>query len=158
MGKDAADAFEANTNVFDGYNKLFIQQGLLNPATATVGVTALGTWRGIPLYASEEQYEDTDGSLKYYVPPKDVLVAASGIQSAMAYAAATGTKRPRKKLLAKSRACEVEVEKARSTSNRVAGHFLRASVRPQEPSGAVGRSSARGASGKPRTSQRVPRD
>jgi hypothetical protein len=51
---------------------------------------------------SRHHAEDTDGSLKYYVPPKDVLVAASGIQSAMAYAAATGTGRPRKKLLAKA--------------------------------------------------------
>ena len=122
MGKDAADAFEANTNVFDGYNKLFIQQGLLNPATATVGVTALGTWRGIPLYASEEQYEDTDGSLKYYVPPKDVLVAASGIQSAMAYAGATGTRRPRKKLLAKSP--ELVKWKSRKLGQRVIGSLV----------------------------------
>jgi hypothetical protein len=87
MGKDAADAFEANANVMEGYNKLFIQQGTLNPSAVTVGVTALGTWRGIPLYASEEQYEDSDGTMKYYVPPKEVLVAASGIQSTMAYAA-----------------------------------------------------------------------
>jgi hypothetical protein len=87
MGKDAADAFEANANVMEGYNKLFIQQGTLNPSAVTVGVTALGTWRGIPLYASEEQYEDSDETMKYYVPPKEVLVAASGIQSTMAYAA-----------------------------------------------------------------------
>jgi Phage major capsid protein E len=87
MGKDAADAFEANANVMEGYNKLFIRQGTLNPSAVTVGVTALGTWRGIPLYASEEQYEDSDGTMKYYVPPKEVLVAASGIQSTMAYAA-----------------------------------------------------------------------
>ena len=50
------------------------------------GVVLLGTWRGIPLYVSEEQYEDTDGTMKYFVPEKEVLVAATGIQSVMAYA------------------------------------------------------------------------
>ena len=38
------------------------------------------------LYVSEEQYEDTDGTMKYYVPEKEVLVAATGIQNVMAYA------------------------------------------------------------------------
>ena len=46
----------------------------------------MGTWRGIPIYVSEEQYEDTDGTMKYFVPEKEVLVAATGIQSVMAYA------------------------------------------------------------------------
>jgi hypothetical protein len=87
MGKDAADAFEANANVLNAFDKQFVQQGVLNASAVTVGVTALGTWRGIPLYASEEQYEDAAGTMKYYVPPKEVLVAASGIQSTMAYVA-----------------------------------------------------------------------
>jgi hypothetical protein len=46
----------------------------------------LGTWRGINLYVSEEQYEDVDGTMKFLVPPKEVLVAATGIQSTMSYA------------------------------------------------------------------------
>ena len=88
MGKEAADAFEANANVLNAYDKQWVQQGILNRSAVTVGVTALGTLRGIPLYVSEEQYEDQDGSMKFYCPPDQVLVAASGVQSSMCYAAA----------------------------------------------------------------------
>ena len=46
----------------------------------------LGNWRGIPLYVSEEQYEDNTGAMKYFVPPKEVLVASTAVQGTMAYA------------------------------------------------------------------------
>ena len=86
MGRLAGDAFEANTKVLESCNKLHIQPGVLAPELEQFGVVVLGTWRGIPLYVSEEQYEDTDGSMKYFIPEKEVLVAASGIQNVMAYA------------------------------------------------------------------------
>jgi hypothetical protein len=88
MGKDAGDAFESNPQVMEAYNKLAISSGQIDPKQlADYGVVQLGTWRGIPLYVSEEQYEDTDGTMKFYVPPKEVLVAASSVQSTMAYSA-----------------------------------------------------------------------
>jgi hypothetical protein len=88
MGNYAGDAFESNPNVMEAYNKLAISSGQIDPKQlADYGVVQLGTWRGIPLYVSEEQCEDTDGTMKYYVPPKEVLVAASGVQSTMAFAA-----------------------------------------------------------------------
>jgi Phage major capsid protein E len=48
--------------------------------------TRLGDYRGLPLYASESQYTDAAGASQYYVPPDKVLVAASGLQSTVAYA------------------------------------------------------------------------
>jgi hypothetical protein len=86
MGRLAGDAFESNAKVLESYNKLHIQPGTLSAEFEQFGVVLLGTWRGINLYVSEEQYEDTDGTMKYFVPEKDVLVAATGIQSTMAYA------------------------------------------------------------------------
>ena len=86
MGKDAGDAFESNPNVLEAYNKLQIQPGTLAPEFESFGIVLLGNWRGIPLYVSEEQYEDSSGTMTYFVPPKEVLVAASGIQGVMAYA------------------------------------------------------------------------
>ena len=86
MGKDAGDAFESNPTVLESYNKLHIQPGTLTAELASFGVVLLGNWRGIPLYVSEEQYEDNTGAMKYYVPPKEVLVAATSVQGTMAYA------------------------------------------------------------------------
>jgi hypothetical protein len=86
LGKDAGDAFESNPNVMEAYNKLQIQSGVLAPEFEQFGIVLLGNWRGIPLYVSEEQYEDNTGAMKYYVPPKEVLVASTGIQGVMAYA------------------------------------------------------------------------
>ena len=85
MGKDAGDAFESNQKVLDSYNKLHIQPGTLTTEMAAYGVVSIGSWRGLNLYVSEEQYEDVDGVMKFYVPPKEVLVASTGIQSVMAY-------------------------------------------------------------------------
>ena len=86
MGRLAGDAFESNPSVLESYNKLHIQPGALTPEFEQFGVVLLGTWRGINLYVSEEQYEDTDGTMKYFVPEKEVLIAASGIQNVMGYA------------------------------------------------------------------------
>jgi hypothetical protein len=86
MGKDAGDAFESSPSVMESYNKLQVQSGTLAPEFEQFGIVLLGNWRGIPLYVSEEQYEDNTGAMKYYVPPKEVLVAATGIQGMMAYA------------------------------------------------------------------------
>ena len=86
MGRLAGDAFESNAKVLESYNKLHIQPGTLTAEFEQFGVVLLGNWRGIPLYVSEEQYEDTDGTMQYYVPEKEVLVAATGIQNVMAYA------------------------------------------------------------------------
>jgi hypothetical protein len=86
MGKDAGDAFESNPSVLESYNKLQIQPGVLAPEFEQFGIVLLGNWRGIPLYVSEEQYGDSTGAMKYYVPPKEVLVASTGVQGMMAYA------------------------------------------------------------------------
>jgi major capsid protein E len=86
IGRLAGDAFESNAKVLESYNKLHIQPGVLTAEFEQFGVVLLGTWRGVNLYVSEEMCEDTDGTMKYYVPEKEVLVAATGIQSVMAYA------------------------------------------------------------------------
>ena len=77
MGKDAGDAFEANAKVMEGYNKIFIQQGTLTPEIAQYGVVLLGHLaRNQPLRL-RGAVQDRDGTMKYFVPPKEVLVAAS---------------------------------------------------------------------------------
>jgi hypothetical protein len=81
MGRLAGDAFESNPTALESYNKLHIQPGTLSAEFEQFGVVLLGTWRGIPLYVSEEQYEDVDGSMKFFVPEKEVLVAATGLQN-----------------------------------------------------------------------------
>jgi hypothetical protein len=86
MGKDAADAFENAAPVSSAYDKQRIHPGVIEPALAEYGVVLLGTYRGLPLYASETQYTDVDGSSKYFVPADKVLVAASGLQGTLAYA------------------------------------------------------------------------
>ena len=87
MGRDAADAFEANTNVQNAYNKLQIQAGTLDPKTVEWGVTLLGSYRGLPLYVDETSYVDANGAMKPYVPLDNVLIAASSLAGSMAYAA-----------------------------------------------------------------------
>lgn len=59
---------------------------MLTPRYEQFGVVLFGTWRGIGLFVSEEQYEDSGGVMRYFVLEKEVLVAATGIQSVMAYA------------------------------------------------------------------------
>jgi hypothetical protein len=86
MGKDASDAFENADKVLAAYDKKNIAPGEITPALAEYGVTLLGNYRGLPLYASESQYTDVDGSSKYFVPADKVLVAASGLQGTLAYA------------------------------------------------------------------------
>ena len=85
MGKDAGDAFEANAKVLESYNKVHIQPGVLTAEFAQYGVVLLGTWRGIPLYVSEEQYEDRRRHDEIFRPAEGSAVAASGVQSTMAY-------------------------------------------------------------------------
>ena len=86
MGKDASDAFENADNVFSAYDKQHIAPGTITPALAEYAITLLGNYRGLPLYASESQYTDVDGTSKYFVPADKVLVAASGLQGTLAYA------------------------------------------------------------------------
>ena len=86
MGKDAADAFEANANVQNAYNKLQIVSGTLDPKTVEWGVTLLGSYRGLPIYVNETQYVDANGAMKPYVPVDNVLIAASSLAGTMAYA------------------------------------------------------------------------
>lgn len=86
MGKDASDAFESADKVLAAYDKFNITPGTITPALAEYGVTLLGNYRGLPLYASETQYIDANGASQYFVPPDKVLVAASGLQGTLAYA------------------------------------------------------------------------
>jgi hypothetical protein len=91
MGKDAGDAFESNAAVKDAYSRFYLHPGVLEPRYAeemdNFGVVILGTWRQLPLYVSESVYEAADGTVHYYVPANKVLVAATGLQNKIAYAA-----------------------------------------------------------------------
>jgi hypothetical protein len=86
MGKNAADAFESNQNVLAAYDKMRISPGTLAPKTLSWGVQSLGTYRGLPLYVNESEYQDTDGSMKPFVPVDCVLVASSSLAGCFAYA------------------------------------------------------------------------
>jgi hypothetical protein len=86
MGKDASDSFENADKVLSAYDKKNIAPGEITPALSEYGVTLLGNYRGLPLFASESQYTDANGVSQYYVPPDKVLVAASGLQGTLAYA------------------------------------------------------------------------
>ena len=86
LGKDASDSFENADKVLAAYDKQHIAPGTITPQLAEYGITLLGNYRGLPLYASESQYTDVDGTSKYFVPADKVLVAASGLQGTLAYA------------------------------------------------------------------------
>jgi hypothetical protein len=68
MGKDASDAFENADKVLAAYDKQNISSGTITPQLAEYGITLLGTYRGLPLYASESQYTDVDGTSRFFVP------------------------------------------------------------------------------------------
>jgi hypothetical protein len=87
MGKTAADAFESNAQVQTAYDKLRISPGELTAQNISWGVQSLGTYRGLPLYVYEAEYQDTDGTMKPYVPPDNVLIAASSLGGNFSYAA-----------------------------------------------------------------------
>jgi hypothetical protein len=86
MGKSAADAFESNTNVLAAYDKLRIAAGELAPSSIGWGIQSLGTYRGIPLFVYEAEYQNSAGAMTPYVPADCVLVAASSLGGTMAYA------------------------------------------------------------------------
>jgi Phage major capsid protein E len=86
MGRDAADAFENSPKVLNAFDKKFVEPGVISPKLLTWGVTVLGQWRGIPLYADEQTYEDATGAQVPFCDPKCVLIAAIGSQNTMAYA------------------------------------------------------------------------
>ena len=48
MGRDAADAFEANAQVMNAYDKQRISPGELSAKNVSWGVQSLGTYRGFP--------------------------------------------------------------------------------------------------------------
>jgi major capsid protein E len=86
MGKNAADAFEANVNVISAYDKLRISPGELTAKNVSLGVQSLGTYRGLPLYVNESEYQDTDGTMKPFVPVDNVLIAATSLGGCFSYA------------------------------------------------------------------------
>lgn len=49
-------------------------------------MTVLGQFRGVPLYADEQVYENSAGAQVPFCDPKCVLIAASGSQNSMGYA------------------------------------------------------------------------
>ena len=73
MGKNAADAFESNANVLAAYDKMRIAPGVLTAKNLSWGVQSLGTYRGVPLYVNESEYQDSDNSMKPFVPVDYVL-------------------------------------------------------------------------------------
>jgi hypothetical protein len=82
----AADAFKANPNLQNAYNKLQVTQGTIDPKHAEWGVLTLGTFREIPLTVDETTYENASGVLTPYVPPKQILIACSAAAENMSYA------------------------------------------------------------------------
>jgi Phage major capsid protein E len=62
MGKNATDAFESNANVLAAYDKMRIAPGVLTTKNLSWGVQSLGTYRGVPLYVNESEYQDSDNS------------------------------------------------------------------------------------------------
>ena len=86
MGRSAADAFESNPQVLQAYDKLRISPGELSPANVSWGVQSLGTYRGLPLYVYEAEYLNSAGASVPFVPPDNVLIAASSLAGLMAYA------------------------------------------------------------------------
>jgi hypothetical protein len=65
---------------------LWIKQGELTREQRELGITLLGTFRGIQLVVNETSFEEKDGSTGYYVPPDKVLVACSANSGTMNYA------------------------------------------------------------------------
>jgi hypothetical protein len=86
MGKNAADSFDANQNVLAAYDKMRIAPGVLTAKNLSWGVQSLGTYRGVPLYVNESEYQDSDNSMKPFVPVDNVLVASSAAAGSFAYA------------------------------------------------------------------------
>ena len=86
MGKNAADAFESNPNVLNAYDKQRINSGTLTATNLNWGVQSLGTYRGVPLYVNESEYQDKDDAMKPFVPVDCVLIASSASAGAFAYA------------------------------------------------------------------------
>ena len=86
MGKDAADSFESNPQVLNAYDKQRINSGTLTATNLSWGVQSLGNYRGVPLYVRESEYEDSDGSMKAFVPADVVLIASSAAAGSFAYA------------------------------------------------------------------------
>jgi hypothetical protein len=86
MGKNAADAFESNANVLNAYDKMRIAPGELTAKNLSWGVQSLGTYRGVPLYVNESEYQDSDNSMKPFVPVDNVLIASSASAGSFAYA------------------------------------------------------------------------
>ena len=68
------------------YDKLRISPGTLSPTNLSWGVQLLGTYRGLPLYVNESDYQDADGSMKPFVPIDNVLVAATSLAGNFSYA------------------------------------------------------------------------
>ncbi len=87
MGRTAADAFESNANVLSAYDKLRISPGTTGSRERWMGNSE--PWepiRGIPLYVYEAEYKDSAGAMQPFVPPDNVLIAASSLGGTMAYA------------------------------------------------------------------------
>ena len=47
---------------------------------------SLGTYRGLPFYVYDAEYQDSDGTMKPFVPVDKVLVAASSLGGNFSYA------------------------------------------------------------------------
>jgi len=89
FGSKAADAWEASTqvqNAMSTYHNLSVQ---LSPEQMRendeFGVTMLGSYRGLPLFVSEAVFTQKDGTSAPYWPENLVLVAATGLQSQVAF-------------------------------------------------------------------------
>ena len=106
MGRTAADAFESNTNVLSSLRQAAHLPGRAGTATVGWGIQSLGTYRGIPLYVYEAEYLNSAGAMTPYVPPDNVLVAASSLGGTMAYAGHRSSRRSREQPQGLTRAGE----------------------------------------------------
>lgn len=86
MGKNAADAFESNPNVLKAFDKMRINPGTLSDANLSWGVISLGSYRGVVLHVYEAEHEDSDGTMKPFVPVDCVLIASSAASGCFSYA------------------------------------------------------------------------
>ena len=86
MGRSAADAFEANPNVLAAFDKMRINPGRLTASNLSWGVNSLGSYRGVTLHVYEAEYEDSDATMKPFVPVDCVLIASSAASGAFSYA------------------------------------------------------------------------
>ncbi len=88
MGCDAAQAFLTNEQVKHAYDQFNYRPGQIDPTLLqqmeNFGVSALGTYWGMPLFSYEGMFEEA-GAMHHYCPPDQILVASKASQNRFCY-------------------------------------------------------------------------